>query len=179
MEHVTVTGIGLLLLLYAASIILLALSYLTVQNRPPGWNHVTPGAYWVAAIISLPFSVLIAWVWAFVGSARADAASQMFIAWWLSFAFGLGGFWSFFWIWRLKRLGLRWRGQFVALMHSGQDVHVNMKDMTVFKRDFIGMMTFTFKDGTRLPIDLSASRGGELFEKILVVNGLAEDVPEH
>jgi hypothetical protein len=178
-EHVTATGIGLLIAPYVLGLIFLTLALLTPQRMISGWSHVTPGAYWVVAVLSLLLSLFIAYVWAFVGSVRVDAASQMSIAWWLSFVFGLAGAWSLFKIWRIRKMALRWRGQSIAFMRDGREFRADMKGMAVFKRTFTGSASIVFKDGTKLPIDLSASRGMELFEKILVVHGLREEVPEH
>jgi hypothetical protein len=56
-----------------------------------GWHYLTPSAMeWFALIGSFTLAALMLWVYHFVGSARADAATQMHILKFLIGAFAAG-----------------------------------------------------------------------------------------
>jgi len=74
----------------------LALTALALlQKRDPrlreGWRYLSPSAMeWLALVMSFALTVLFLWVYYFVGSARADAESQMFALKLLIAGFGAG-----------------------------------------------------------------------------------------
>jgi len=70
-----------------------ALAYLQKPNPRvrEGWHYLTPSAMeWLGLVGGLAMTLLFLWVFHFVGSARADAASQMFILKILIVAFAAG-----------------------------------------------------------------------------------------
>jgi hypothetical protein len=65
-----------------------------------GWHYLTPGPMeWFCLVGGTAFSLLLLYIYHFVGSARADAAFQMQVLKWLVIAFSSGtvlvGFFSF------------------------------------------------------------------------------------
>ena len=80
--------------------------------------------HWFCFFGSWSFASLITWVWLFVGSARRDAAVQMQYALLLIGGFGISAAWSGFYIARLRRTALRWRGSTIRWCDRGSDVAV-------------------------------------------------------
>jgi Ni/Fe-hydrogenase subunit HybB-like protein len=80
----------------SAAVALLAVVALTALQKPDarvreGWHYLTPSAVeWFALIGSFAITALMLWVYYFVGSARADAATQMLILKCLIAAFAAG-----------------------------------------------------------------------------------------
>lgn len=77
-----VSGARMSAIYAAVTLALPALAYL--QKSTPrirdGWQYLTPSAMeWFALLGCVAMTLLFLWVYYFVGSARADAASQMFI----------------------------------------------------------------------------------------------------
>jgi len=75
------------------SLALPALAYLQRPNLRvrEGWHYLTPSAMeWLGLVGGLAMTLLFLWVFHFVGSARADAASQMFFLKILIVAFAAG-----------------------------------------------------------------------------------------
>jgi hypothetical protein len=145
-----------------------------------GWRSVSPGlGYWVALVLSLALSVLIAWVWAFVGSSRVDGAFQMRVAWWLASIFGCGAAFAGQRIVRLYRQDLRWRGD--VLTWNGGGGRVAMRSLVALKTNVLGFAEARFEGDRTLSVDLAAAGASELVERLEDVNGLApEDRPgEH
>lgn len=101
---VLVTGGGLdsVRPLISAAVGMLALIALSALQKPDarvreGWHYLTPGAMeWVALVGAFTLTALMLWVYHFVGSARADAATQMLILKFLIGAFAAGTGIAFF-----------------------------------------------------------------------------------
>jgi hypothetical protein len=80
----------------SAAVAMLAVVALTTLQRPharvrEGWHYLTPSAMeWFALVGSFAITALMLWVYHFVGSARADAATQMLILKCLIAAFAAG-----------------------------------------------------------------------------------------
>ena len=178
-----VTPVGLILVLAppVAGAGLAASALALFRPKPiTGWRAVAPGAgYWAALLLCLALSAFIGWIWAFIGSSRGDAATQMRIAWWLAFLFGCGAAFAGLRILRLYRQSLRWRGQVMAWNGSGGPVA--MGSLASLKTNRLGFAQARFNDGQSLSIALAAAGAAELVDQIADVNGLApEDRPgEH
>src|SRR5690349_18549517 len=72
-------GARLILIYVVVTLALPALAYLqrTKPRIQDGWHYLTPSAMeWFALVGGVAMSLLFLWVYHFVGSARADAASQ-------------------------------------------------------------------------------------------------------
>ena len=163
-----------------------ALLMLWRGSAPPlkaGWCHVTPGvAFWLGGIGSLLLSSLIAWVWLFVGSSRADGDSQLRVAWWLSMVFGLGSLWSAWRIFVVDRMALRWRGNRIAWNQFGQSIEREITGVTSLSGVLLGDRTrIVFDNGHVLEVDVAAARANELIDIVAEANGLADpdNPPEH
>jgi Ni/Fe-hydrogenase subunit HybB-like protein len=80
----------------SVAVAMLAMVALIALQRPharvrEGWHYLTPSAMeWFALIGSFALTALMLWVYYFVGSARADAATQMLILKCLIAAFAAG-----------------------------------------------------------------------------------------
>lgn len=175
-----VTAFDLLLVLAPALAgAVLASCALTFFRPKPvkGWRSVTAGlGYWAALVLPLALSVLIGWVWAFIGSSRADGAFQMRIAWWLAFIFSCGAAFAGQRILRLSRQGLRWRGEVVAWNGSGGSIPIT--SLVSLRSGVFGFARARFVGGQSLSVDLAAAGASDLIEKIEELNGLApEDRP--
>lgn len=86
-------GARLILIYVVVTLALPALAYLqrTKPRIQDGWHYLTPSAMeWFALVGGVAMSLLFLWVYHFVGSARADAASQMFILKMLIIVFAAG-----------------------------------------------------------------------------------------
>jgi hypothetical protein len=151
------------------------------QPKPvAGWRSISPGlGYWIALLLCLALSVLIAWVWAFIGSSRVDGAFQMRVAWWLALIFGCGAAFAGQRIVRLYRQALRWRGD--ALAWNGSSGNVPMRSLVSLQTNVFGFAQARFEGGRTLSVDLAAAGASELVERLEDVNGLGpEDRPgEH
>jgi hypothetical protein len=151
------------------------------QPKPvAGWRSISPGlGYWIALLLCLALSVLIAWVWAFIGSSRVDGAFQMRVAWWLALIFGCGAAFAGQRIVRLYRQALRWRGD--ALAWNGSSGNVPMRSLVSLQTDVFGFAQARFEGGRTLSVDLAAAGASDLVERLEDVNGLGpEDRPgEH
>ena len=82
-----------LIIATVAALAVAALAYL--QKPDPrardGWLYLTPSVMeWFALIGCFAFTALLLWIYYFVGSARADAATQMMVLKWLIAAFAAG-----------------------------------------------------------------------------------------
>jgi hypothetical protein len=127
------------------------------SSRLPGWRVVGPGGtHWFCFLGCWAFAALISWVWLFVGSARRDAAVQMGYALLLILAFGICAAGSGFYIARLRRALLSWRGTTIHWRERGKDVVQNMTDFDAFRRAASGLFHLRFRDGSVLKLDLYA-----------------------
>jgi hypothetical protein len=158
-----------------AGAVLAACALAFLRPKPvKGWRTVSPGlGYWIGLLLSLCLSILIAWVWAFIGSSRVDGAFQMRIAWWLAFIFACGAAFAGQRIIRLSRQALRWRGDVLAW--NGSEGDVPMKSLLSIRTDVFGFARARFAGGRSLSVDLAAAGASDLIEKIEDVNGLAPD----
>ncbi len=82
--------------LIIATVAALAVTAFTYLQKPnprvrEGWLYLTPSAMeWFALIGCFAFTALLLWIYHFVGSARADAATQMMVLKWLIAVFAAG-----------------------------------------------------------------------------------------
>src|SRR5581483_4569985 len=105
---------------------------------------------------------LLSWVWLFVGSARRDAEVQMGYLLILIFAFGIGSAICGFYMIRLRRMALRWRGTSVRWRQRGRELVEDMGDFESWRQPLSGLFHLRFRDGAILKLDLYARNGEEL-----------------
>lgn len=178
-----VTPLSLGVLLFPHLLVVVALLYKrTTRVSEKGWSMVTPGmSYWLPCVGSFAFSLLIIWVWAFVGSARSDAEFQMQIAWWLALFFAWSGAWC---AWRIAVIGrqaLRWRGSKVRWYRGSNTVEKSLENILGMTTAFASSTRVTLSDGTVMRVDNSAFNSSDLLARVEELNGLADpDAPgEH
>jgi len=161
-DHVTPLTLALVAAVHLACLVASAAVLRAAPARFPGWRVVGPGGmHWFAFLGSWAFAALISWVWLLVGSARSDAERQMRYALLLIVAFGIGATWSGFYIARLRRMALRWRGTAIRWRARGRDVIQDMADFDAFRRAWSGLLYLRFRDGTILKLDPYARNAGE------------------
>jgi hypothetical protein len=94
-----VSSLKILGIYVAVTLALNGLAYLQRREARAGdgWRRLTPGPMeWTALILSFGLTLLFLYVYLFVGSSRADAASQMFILKFLIAGFAIGTAIAFF-----------------------------------------------------------------------------------
>jgi hypothetical protein len=162
--YVTPLTLGSLGLTVALAILGCLVAMLARQVVPRGWRALRPGfGHWFAAVGSAAFSVLVAWIYLFVGSARSDAAFQMRIAFLLSVAFGLCAIYSAWRIRAIKRENIRWQGtRVVRTGRDGQDQAVDNGRAFGWRRSFSGWFVLGFANGSMLHVDPYA-KGADTF----------------
>jgi hypothetical protein len=158
---VTLGGLGLTV---ALAVLGCLSALLARQVVPVGWRALRPGfGHWFAALGSAAFSILVAWVYLFVGSARRDAAFQMKVAFLLSIAFALCAVYAAWRICAIKHENTRWRGtRIVRRGRDGQEHVVDLGRAFGWRRTFSGLYVLAFADGSILAVD-PFTRGSDAF----------------
>ena len=173
-DHVTPMPFALVVGTHIACLVALTAVLGTRQSQLAGWRIVGPGGtHWFCFLGSWAFAMLISWVWLFVGSARRDAEVQMQYALLLVLAFGICAAASGFYIVKLRRAVLRWRGTTITWRARGRDLVQNMADFDAFRRSVSGLFHLRFRDGTILKLDLYARNAEELVVAISEQSGIA------
>jgi hypothetical protein len=166
-----VTQLALAVLIAAHSFVLIGMAAmaqaLSRRKTPGGWRLITPsGSHWFAAFGSWTLSLLISWVWLFVGSARCDAIEQMRWAFLLSIGFALGAGYMAFHISDLFRMGLRLRGDELAWSAKGAEHRQSLRKSVDIAKRWTGFVRVQFADGATLDIDPYASGATDLLDSI-------------
>ncbi len=161
-DYVTPLPLALVGAVHVVCVVALAAVLRAAPSHFPGWRVVSPGGtHWFCFLGSWAFATLVSWVWLFVGSARRDAEVQMRYALLLIFAFGISAAVSGFYMVRLRRMGLRWRGTAIRWRERGRDIVQDMSDFDVWRRALSGLFHLRFRDGTILKLDLYARNAEE------------------
>jgi hypothetical protein len=162
-EYVTALPLALIGLLHLANLVAMATLISGAPSHSPGWRVVGPGGtHWFCFLGSWAFAALITWVWLFVGSGRRDAEEQMRYALVLIFAFGIGAVLSGFYMVRLRRMALRWRGTVIRWRERGRDVVQDMADFDAWRHAWSGLFHLSFRDGAILRLDLHSQNAEKL-----------------
>ena len=167
-DYVTPSGLIMLGAIATCIALLIAAIAATPMATKSGWMQIRPGGmHWFSFYGSAALFALIAWVWIFVGSARSDAAFQMRIAFWLSFAFGIGAVYSGLLIRKLRKTDLRMRGRQIAFVGSdGCEASQSIDDFTAFRRRWRGDYQLLFNDGTVIALDPYAKNSDEFMGRL-------------
>jgi hypothetical protein len=132
-----------------------------------GWRNIKPSAmHWVGLWLSGALTLFMTYIYLFVGSSRADAAQQMAILFWLILAFGLGTVIVALSIQRVRRTGLRWRGDRLVFQGQGGEMSFRLSDIAGAKATLLGSHIVSFRDGTLLHVDPHAQGAAELIDAI-------------
>jgi hypothetical protein len=162
-DYVTPWPLALVVSVNLACLAALITVLRSAPSDVPGWRAVGPGGtHWFCFVGCWAFATLISWVWLFVGSGRQDAEVQMRYALMLIFAFGGGAAWSGFYIARLRRMALRWRGTTIRWYGRGGEIVQDMGDFDAFRHAISGALHLRFRDGATLKLDLYSRNAEEL-----------------
>jgi hypothetical protein len=128
--------------------------------------------HWTGLTLSAGLAGLMAYVGAFIGSARADGQEQMQVLWWLMIAFAVGALFSLLQMHRIARAGIVWRGGKVQFNGaSGTRTERQMADVMSLTRSASGWFVAMFDDGTMLWIDPYAKGAEALMDRIVEIAG--------
>jgi hypothetical protein len=166
-DYVTPLPLLLVAATHAACLVATVTLLIVPPARFPDWQVVRPAAmHWTAYIGSWALSLLITWVWLFVGSGRYDAKTQMNIALGLIVAFGAAAAWSGIYIALLRETALRWRDTEIRWQAKQKEVFQEMTSFEEFSRGWDGAVHIRFRDGTILKLDQYARNSVRLIEAI-------------
>jgi hypothetical protein len=160
-----------LLVLIVTGLVLSVLWWLGYRARPKnhGWRRIEPGPmHWFGLVLGVGLVGLFLYIRLFVGSSRADAASQMQILTWLIVAFSIGSAIVAYDMARTKRLSLEWRGNWIA--YSGQKglrVSRTLDELVGVHGTLLGWVVLSFSDGESVRVSESA-RGTHEFCDVIV-----------
>lgn len=110
--------------------------------------------HWKASIGLIAFSLVIFWIWLFVGSDKPDAEQEMQMAYWMAVAFALGGSYLAHYITVLKMQNTRWLDREILRNdRKGNVCSYSMADFVSFKRNWKSEIDVCFSDGQVLSVD--------------------------
>lgn len=137
-----------------------------------GWRHISPSQMHSFALWgSAAFAGLVLYVRLFVGSARADAETQMMWANLIIAGFALGALVSLWQIRRIRRSNVHWRGTTVRFIDAAGHEQVKpMTEVAAMDRRWTGTIAVIFEDGSILSLDQYATGVPELCQQIIEVN---------
>ncbi len=138
-----------------------------------GWERIRPGAmHWTGLVLSAALAALIGYVVCFVGSSRADGATQMQIAGWMALAFASGTVLSLLHMRRIVRAGIGWRDSTVRFRASdGAVIERPITAIRSLRQNGTGWFEAAFADGTLLRIDPYAKGADALLQSIFDISG--------
>ncbi len=168
-EHVTDLTLAALLAAHIAVIIaaMVMAAALMGPGAARGWRRIMPGgSHWFAAVGSWAFSLLIGWVWLFVGSARCDAEEQMGWAYLLTMGFAIAAAYTFAYMAWLLRRRLQWNGNDVAWRAKGADHTRSLRAVTELQELWSGSVRVRFADGATILVDPATSGANELLHAL-------------
>lgn len=160
---------GRVVVITVAAAVVAALGAAGTASRPDqrGWRQITAGPmHWVGLALGSVLTGLMAYIWLFVGSGRADAERQMAILFWLIIAFGLGTSVCGICMTLIGRTAARWRGQTLVFTGTAGTVTREIEDIVAMRATLFGAIRVEFRDGTILRLDPYAQGAGELIERI-------------
>lgn len=174
-DYVTPLPLGLVVAAHAACLGSLIGVIVSPRLSYPGWRVVGPsGTHWFCFAGSWAFGSLMSWVWLFVGSDRADAAFQMRIALLLAVVFCTAAALSAFFIARLKRMQLRWRGSVICWRAGTLDCRQQFSQFAALRRGIDGSFLIRFEDQSVLTLDSQARNASDFLARFS--EELGEDV---
>ncbi|MEM8696344.1 MAG: hypothetical protein AAGE05_10025 [Pseudomonadota bacterium] len=151
----------------AAATAILSLLASRARPGPRGWRQLRPSAmHWTGMGLGGALLGLFAYVRLFVGSTRADAATQMTILTGLILAFGLMTMATALSIHQIRRRSVSWRGDVIRFRGPGGPEERRTGDVRHIGRSMLGHIVLTFDDNVRLRIDAYATGAAELIERV-------------
>ena len=164
----------------AASVGLTVRALFPAPPERPGWHRIKPsGTHWFVIAGSSGFVGLMLYVRLFVGSARADAESQMQILTLLILAFAVCVVIGAIAVRAIIRADVRWRGK--SLDYAGPSNSRATRDLSQvaeMNRRWTGQVVISFADGETLKLDGHADGVTELCSRIIEIDEqLAAQMP--
>jgi hypothetical protein len=130
-----------------------------------GWRRVVPAPmHWIGLALGTGLVLLMVYIRLFVGSRRADAASQMTILTWLVAGFAVGTIILALSVAAIRRRAVRWRGGRVVWRRGGREVEADLASLDAVGRDWLGYAVLHFADGKAVRLDPYARGASELLE---------------
>ena len=149
----------------AAVVALLAAWQRTTPPDDKGWRSVKVGVmHHVGLWLGGGLWLLFAYVRLFVGSDRADAATQMM---WLNLliaAFGIMWLGTAYSVLRTRANALRWRGQRLRFRSGGVAQERTFDDVLVVRRSALGWTRIVFDEGLVVKVDPHAQGAEQLLD---------------
>lgn len=145
-----------------------------------GWRSLRPsGMHWIGIMVGTGFVCLMLYVRLFVGSARADAASQMQILTLLMLVFTLCVLIAVAQVRAIVRADVRWRGASLDYAASdGTRITKDLSQVVGMERRWTGHVLIAFADGDVLKLDGYADGVSDLCSRIIEIDErLAVDMP--
>lgn len=146
----------------------------SARSRPvAGWGLIRPGAmHWTGLVLSAGLAALMAYVVRYVGSSRADGATQMQILGWLTLAFAAGAVLSLLQMLRIVHAAIGWRGSTVRFRVPGDgQIERPIGEIMSLAESGTGWFVAMFADGTTLRIDPYARGADALLQRISDIAG--------
>ena len=154
----------------AAIVGLLAAWQRTTPPDDKGWRRVKVGAmHHVGLWLGGGLWLLFAYIRLFVGSDRADAATQMM---WLNLliaAFGVMWLGTAYSVIITRAVALRWRGQRLRFRLGGAPQECTFDDVLAVRRSALGWARIVFDEGLVVKVDPHA-RGAEQLLDLLAAS---------
>ena len=143
------------------------------SKQAAGWGKIRPGAmHWTGLVLSAGLAALMAYVVRFVGSSRADGATQMQILGWLTLLFAAGAVLSLLQMRRIVHAAISWRGGAVRFRAPGSgETERPIAEIMSLEENRTGWFVATFGDGATLRIDPYARGADALLQRISDIAG--------
>jgi hypothetical protein len=137
-----------------------------------GWHHIRPSVmHWLGLFGSAAFASLMLYIRLFVGSARADAETQMMWANLIIAGFSVCTLISLRQIRRIRRGDVQWRGTTILFTDAAGTERVKpMTEVAGMDRRWTGTVAVAFGDGSELLLDQYAKGVPELWNRIVEAN---------
>ena len=133
-----------------------------------GWRHIKPSLmHWTAIGLGAGLCLFMTYIRLFVGSSRADAATQMNILTGLIFVFGLMTVLTAIGMQKLFRSKIRFRGQSLVFTDPSGEQSLRLDDVQTVRTKALGAIEILFSGGQSLKIDPHAQGVDALMERLM------------
>ncbi len=167
--QITLEFLRSLLIGTIATGVVLVLTMLGAQSRPnrKGWRAIKAGPmHWIGLGLGSALTVMMSYVWLFVGSSRPDAEAQMAILFYLILAFGTVTIIVGCQSWLITRRAIFWRGRSIRFAQAGAPQVREFQDVEALTKTIWGSVVVRFRDGAELKLDPYAKGAEELIATI-------------
>lgn len=131
-----------------------------------GWKRLVPSvAHWTGLVLGTGLVLVMGYVRLFVGSTRADAASQMTMLSWLLVVFALLAIAVALSTIAIRRRAVRWRGATIVWRQGGRERSADLSTLSGIDGTWLGEAVLRFEDGVAVKLDPYARGAQELLER--------------